>query len=67
MNRRELNILLGGAAASSVFRPPAAFAQQLGKIPRVGVLWHATREEEEKGPLIAFRRGLKQCPQLRAT
>jgi putative ABC transport system substrate-binding protein len=27
----------------------------------VGVLWHASREEEEKGPLIAFRRGLKNA------
>lgn len=59
MRRREFNILFGGAAVSSAFWPVAALAQQPGKMPRVGVLWHASREEEEKGPLIAFRRGLK--------
>lgn len=59
MKRREFITLLGGAAASSVSWPRVARAQHGGKIPRVGVLWHASREEEEKGPLIAFRRGLK--------
>jgi putative tryptophan/tyrosine transport system substrate-binding protein len=28
-------------------------------MPRLGVLWHANRAEEEKGPLIMFRRALK--------
>jgi putative ABC transport system substrate-binding protein len=59
MRRREFITLLGGAATSSALWPPTARAQHGGKIPRVGVLWHASREEEEKGPLIAFRRGLK--------
>ena len=59
MRRREFITLLGGAAASSALWPLTARAQHGGKIPRVGVLWHASREEEEKGPLIAFRRGLK--------
>jgi putative ABC transport system substrate-binding protein len=59
MRRREFITLLGGAATSSALWPLTALAQHGGKIPRVGVLWHASREEEEKGPLIAFRRGLK--------
>jgi putative ABC transport system substrate-binding protein len=54
-DRRAFLALLGGAAAW----PLAARAQQHAKMPTVGVLWHANREEEEKGPLIAFRRGLK--------
>ena len=57
MRRRDFIRIVGSAAASW---PIATRAQQGGKIiPRVGVLWHASREEEEKGPLIAFRRGLK--------
>jgi putative ABC transport system substrate-binding protein len=59
MRRRDVITLLGSAAASSVVWPRGAHAQQAGRMPRIGVLWHATREEEEKGPLIAFRRGLK--------
>ena len=55
MRRREFISLLGGSAAW----PIAAKAQPSRRIPKVGVLWHATREEEEKGPLIAFRRALK--------
>ena len=57
MRRREFIGLAGGAVASLPF---AARAQQAGRMPKVGVLWHATRAEEEKGPLIAFRRGLKE-------
>jgi len=57
MRRREFIGLAGGAVASLPF---AARAQQASRMPKVGVLWHATRVEEEKGPLIVFRRGLKE-------
>jgi putative tryptophan/tyrosine transport system substrate-binding protein len=54
MRRREFIATLGGAAAW----PLAAHAQQSGKIPRVGVLWHAGNEQEEAIYLGALRKGL---------
>jgi putative tryptophan/tyrosine transport system substrate-binding protein len=53
--RREFIVTLGGAAAAW---PLAARAQPAGKIPRIGVLWHAGSEEEEAPYLNAFRQGL---------
>jgi len=44
MRRREFVTLLTGAATSLSF---AVHAQQPGKVPRVGVLWHAASAEEE--------------------
>jgi putative ABC transport system substrate-binding protein len=54
MRRRTFIAALGGAAAW----PMVARAQQVGKIPRIGVLWHAGNEEEEAIYLGAFRAGL---------
>ncbi|HEY5019439.1 MAG TPA: ABC transporter substrate binding protein, partial [Steroidobacteraceae bacterium] len=60
MKRREFILSLGGATVvSSLSLSFGAGAQQAARMPRVGVLWHATRAEEEKGPLIMFRRALK--------
>jgi ABC-type uncharacterized transport system substrate-binding protein len=60
MKRREFIMSLGGAAvASSLSSSFDARAQQGARMPRLGVLWHANRAEEEKGPLIMFRRALK--------
>src|SRR6266481_2137557 len=57
MQRRAFITLLGAAATW----PQAVLAQQAGKIPRIGVLWHAGSAEEE-GPyfrgLIEGLRGL---------
>jgi putative ABC transport system substrate-binding protein len=54
VKRRTFIAALGGAAAW----PVAARAQQSGKIPRIGVLWHAGNEQEEAPFLGALRKGL---------
>ncbi len=54
MQRREFITLLSGAAVW----PLSAHAQQRGKVPRVGVLWHAGSAEEEAIYLSAFQQGL---------
>jgi putative ABC transport system substrate-binding protein len=54
MRRREFITLLGGATAW----PLDAYAQQRGKIPRAGVLWHAGSAEEETIYLNALVQGL---------
>jgi len=46
MRRRDFISLVGGAMAAL---PCSASAQQAGKVPRVGYLWHAANAEEE-GP-----------------
>jgi putative tryptophan/tyrosine transport system substrate-binding protein len=54
MRRRDFIAALFSAAAW----PLAAHAQQSGKIPRIGVLWHAGNEQEEAIFLGALRKGL---------
>jgi ABC-type uncharacterized transport system substrate-binding protein len=55
LKRRAFIAGLGGAAAW----PVVARAQQSGKTPIVGVLWHAANEQEEAIYLGALRQGLK--------
>ena len=54
-SRRDFIGLLGGAAAW----PTWARGETRGKIPTIGVLWHAGSAEEEKFPLAQFRAGLE--------
>lgn len=58
MLRRDILKAIGVGAFAW---PIAAQAQQqIPKIPRVGVLWHAGNEEEEAIYLAALKRGLRQ-------
>ena len=54
MQRREFISILGAAAVW----PINVAAQQRGKVPRVGVLWHAGSAEEEAIYLAALQQGL---------
>jgi putative tryptophan/tyrosine transport system substrate-binding protein len=56
MRRREVIVLLGGAAVWSF----TARAQQQIRIPRIGVLWHGGNEQEEAMNLSALRKGLNE-------
>src|SRR6478752_8331977 len=56
MQRREIITLFGAAALTW---PLTARAQQLKKMPRVGVLWHAGSAEEEEVYLSALRKGFR--------
>jgi putative ABC transport system substrate-binding protein len=51
IGRREFITLLGGAAAAATWSRGAP-AQRAGRVPTVGVLWHAASAEEE-GPYFA--------------
>jgi putative tryptophan/tyrosine transport system substrate-binding protein len=55
MQRRDFITLVGGSAMAW---PLAARAQGTGKIPRIGILWHAGSAAEEAIFLAAFRQGL---------
>jgi putative tryptophan/tyrosine transport system substrate-binding protein len=57
MRRREFFALVGGGAAAAC--PLAARAQQTGKIPSVGILWHAHSVEEEAIYLTQIQQGLR--------
>jgi putative ABC transport system substrate-binding protein len=51
LKRREVITLLGGAAATAMWSRGAS-AQRTGRIPTIGMLWHAASAEEE-GPYFA--------------
>ncbi len=56
IGRREFMATLAGSAFAW---PLAARAQQVGKIPTVGVLWHAGSAEEEGPNFKALLEGFK--------
>src|SRR5271169_5649053 len=56
MRRREFITLVGGAA---VAWPLDALAQQKGRVPTVGILWHAGSVEEEAILLTQIQKGLQ--------
>jgi putative ABC transport system substrate-binding protein len=58
MKRREFTRLLGGAAA--VAWPFIARAQQVTKIPKIGVLWPTSNEAEEEPFIRSLRSGLQE-------
>jgi ABC-type uncharacterized transport system substrate-binding protein len=58
MKRREFIRLLGGAAA--VAWPFIARAQQVTKIPKIGVLWPTSNEAEEEPFIRSLRSGLQE-------
>ena len=56
MQRRAFMTLLAGGAATWSH---AVLAQQMGKIPKIGVLWHAGSAEEEGSYFRGFMEGLR--------
>jgi putative tryptophan/tyrosine transport system substrate-binding protein len=63
MRRREFIAGVGGVAAAATW-PIGARAQQSGKIPVMGVLWHAENAEGEVGRVEALRDGLKDLGRI---
>jgi putative ABC transport system substrate-binding protein len=63
MRRREFIAGVGGVAAAATW-PIGTRAQQSGKIPVMGVLWHAENAEGEVGRVEALRDGLKDLGRI---
>lgn len=57
MNRREFIAVIG---AATIGYPLAAMPQDRGRIPRVGVLWHAGNAEEEQPYFRVLTDGLRK-------
>ena len=56
MRRREF---IGGLAATATGLPRPVIAQQAGRIPTIGVLWHAGNPSEEQPYFDALVQGFK--------
>ena len=64
MRRREFTTLLGSTAA---MWPRLARAQRQGRIPKVGVLWHAANIEEETPYYQSLVEGFREAGLCRRT
>jgi putative ABC transport system substrate-binding protein len=59
MRERPTGAVAAMLVALLFLAPAAVHSQQTGKISRIGVLWHAGNEDEEKHYLTALRQGFR--------